>query len=114
MDYTFGIGNGLHVIMEHLTTAADDSFLGFDETSNLTGSTMSYPLGFFDNVSAVFLYNWSSKDIVFNGIYNHDFGELSGYLMFYYNPSTVIGFQQNELVNQFSGPGIRLMLVYNH
>ncbi len=114
MDYTFGIGNGLNVILEHLTTAADSSFLGFDNTANLTGTTISYPLGFFDTLSGIFLYNWTAKDVIFNMIYNHDFGEVSGYLMAYYNPSTVIGFQQNELINQFSGPGVRIMFVYNH
>ena len=35
--------------------------------------------------------------------------------MAFYNPDTPQqGIQQNELVNQFAGPGIRLMLVYNH
>jgi len=113
-DYTFGIGNGLHVVVEHLTSATDVSFLGFEEKVNLTGTTFSYPLGFFDNLSSVVLYNWTAKDIIFNAIYNHEFGEISGYFMAYYNPSTVVGFQQNELVNQFAGPGIRVMLVYNH
>jgi len=113
-DYTFGIGNGLNLVLEHLTTAADKSFLGFEKTVNITGTTISYPIGFFDNLSSVFLYNWNSDDIIINMIYNHEFDRFSSYLMAYYNPSNAIGFQQNELVNQFSGPGIRLMLVYNH
>jgi len=114
MDYTFGIGNGLNVIIEHLNTAADKSFLGFDNTLNITGTTLSYPMGFFDNINSVFLYNWTSKDVILNMIYNHEFDTISSYLMLYYNPSGAVGIQQNELVNQFSGPGIRLMFVYNH
>ncbi len=114
MDYTFGLGNGLHVVLEHLTSATDDSFFGFEEKVNLTGTAISYPLGFFDNISTVVLYNWTAKDIILNAIYSRDFGSISGYFMAYYNPSTVVGFQQNELVNQFEGPGVRIMLVYNH
>lgn len=113
-DYTFGIGNGLNVIIEHLTTTADKSLLGFENMANITGTTISYPIGFFDNLSSVFLYNWTSDDVILNMVYNHEFERFSSYLIAYYNPAGAIGFQQNELVNQFSGPGIRLMLVYNH
>ena len=114
LDYTFGLGNGLNVIVEHLTTTTDEEFLGFENTVNLTGATFSYPIGFFDNLSAITLYNWTSKDFVFNMIFNHEFENVSGYFMAFYNPSTVVGFQQNELVNQFAGPGLRVMFVYNH
>lgn len=113
-DYTFGVGNGLNVIVEHLFTASDQTVLGFENTANITGATISYPIGFFDNLSSVYLYNWTSKDVILNFIYNHEFEHISGYFMAYYNPSSTIGFQQNELVNQFSGPGIRIMIVYNH
>ena len=113
-DYTFGIGNGLHVVLEHLTTGSDNSVLGFENKANVTGATISYPIGFFDNLSSVYLYNWTSKDIILNMIYNHEFEHISGYLMAFYNPTTAIGFQQNDLVNQFAGPGIRVMLVYNY
>ena len=74
----------------------------------------SYPLSFFDNISGVFLYNWTAGNFTFNINYNHQFEKISAYLMVYYNQSAVSGIQQNDLVNQFSGSGIRLMIVYNH
>lgn len=114
MDYTFGIGNGLNVIVEHLATASDSTFLGLDNSNQVTGATISYPIGLFDNLSSVYLYNWTTKDVILNLIYNHEFENVSGYLMAYYNPTTAVGFQQNDLVNQFAGPGVRLMFVYNH
>jgi hypothetical protein len=113
-DYTFAVGNGLNVIVEHLFTASDESILGFDNSGHITGATISYPIGLFDNLSSVYLYNWNTKDLILNFIYNHEFQHVSGYLMAYYNPSSTIGFQENDLVNQFSGPGLRLMFVYNH
>jgi hypothetical protein len=114
MDYTFGIGNGMNVILEHLTVALDNQFLGMENTSNVTAAMASYPLSFFDNISGVFLYNWTAGNFTFNINYNHQFEKISAYLMVYYNPSAVSGIQQNDLVNQFSGSGIRLMIVYNH
>ncbi|MDF1695410.1 MAG: hypothetical protein P1U56_06245 [Saprospiraceae bacterium] len=113
-DYTFAVGNGLNLILEHLMIATDQSVLGFENTTHLTGTTTSYPLGLFDALNAVVLYNWDSKDFILNMIYTHEFDTFSSYIMGYYNPATAVGFQQNDLVNQFTGPGIRFMLVYNH
>lgn len=113
-DYTFGIGNGVNVVLEHLMIAIDDSFLGVENTSNITATLISYPLGFFDDISGVFLYNWTEENFTFNINYHHQFEKFSAYVMAYYNPSTLAGIQQNDLVNQFSGPGIRVMVVYNH
>lgn len=113
-DYTFGIGNGVNVMLEHLAVASDNQFLGTKNTANITAAMASYPLGFFDNISGVFLYNWTEENFTFNINYNHQFEKISTYVMAYYNPSAISGIQQNDLVNQFSGPGIRLMIVYNH
>ncbi len=113
-DYTFGVGNGINVMLEHLAIASDDKFLGVENTVNVTAAMASYPLGLFDNISGVFLYNWTAENFTFNINYNHQFEKISAYVMVYYNPSAVSGIQQNDLVNQFSGPGIRLMIVYNH
>ncbi len=113
-DYTFGIGNGVNVMLEHLAVALDNQFLGLENTTNVSAAMVSYPLGFFDNISGVFLYNWTAENFTFNINYNHQFEKISAYVMAYYNPSAISGIQQNDLVNQFSGPGIRLMIVYNH
>jgi hypothetical protein len=113
-DYTFGIGSGVNVLLEHLTIASDDRFLGMENTANITAATIAYPLGFFDNISGVFLYNWTAENFTFNINYIHQFEKVSVYVMAYYNPSTLSGIQQNDLVSQFSGPGIRVMIVYDH
>jgi hypothetical protein len=114
VDYTFGLGNGLTVIAEHLFAASDKKAFQFENTSNVTAATMAYPLGFFDSLSSVVFYNWTSKDFSFFLNYQHEFQKFTGYVMTYYNPKAQVGIQQNELFNQFSGPGIRLMVVYNH
>lgn len=113
-DYTFGLGNGLNVIAEHLVTSFDSKAFAFENTAHITASTLSYPLGFFDNLSAILYYTWESEDFTFLLNYSHQFKSFTGYVMGYYNPTQQQGIQQNDLVNQFSGGGIRLMLVYNH
>lgn len=114
MDYTFGLGNGLNVVAEHLFTSFDEQAFTFENTANITAVMMTYPLGFFDNISSIFYHAWGSDELTFLLNYSHEFKAFTGYVMAYYNPSTQLGIQQNDLVNQFSGAGFRLMVVYNH
>lgn len=113
-DYTFGLGNGLNVVAEHLLITYDQKPLEYSNVTNMSATTLSYPLGFFDNLSAIFYYNWTSNDATFLLNYSHQFKKVTGYLMAYYNPKTQVAVQQNEFVNTFSGPGLRVMVVYNH
>ncbi len=113
-DYTFGIGNGLNVVAEHLITSFDQQPFELKNNANISAATVSYPLGLFDNLSTVFYYNWPTEDFTFFVNYQHQFKKITGYLMAYYNPETQGGIQENELIDTFSGPGVRIMLVYNH
>lgn len=113
-DYTFGLGNGVNAVVEHLIVGSDSTWLGFNQRANISALILTYPLGFFDNLTLVNYYSWESEDYIFFLNYEHQFKHISSYIMAYYNPETAFGIQQNDLVNQFAGPGIRLMLVYNH
>ena len=113
-DYTFGVGNGLNVVAEHLLLTYDQNPLEYSNVTNMSATTLSYPLSFFDNLSTIFYYNWNSKNATFLLNYSHQFKSFMGYVMAYYNPKTQVALQQNEFVNTFSGPGLRVMVVYNH
>lgn len=114
-DYTFNIGNGLNVLLEHLFLSYDESPFEFRTTANISAINTSYPIGFNDNLSALLYYNWLAQDFTFFINYSHQFKNISSYLMAYYNPKSQVGIQENNLVNNASsGPGIRLMLVFNH
>ena len=114
MDYTFGIGNGLNATAEHLILSYDKEPLQFKSPENISAVMASYPIALYDNLSLITNYNWPSKDISLFLNYQHQFKKITGYFMAYYNPATQQGIQKNELVQTFSGPGIRLMAVYNH
>ncbi len=114
IDYTFGLGNGLSAIAEHMIISSDEELMEFTNPIHFTAATFAYPLGFFDNISTVLFYSWNTQDATFFLNYEHQFSNWSMYIMAYYNPETAIGIQQNDLVYTFAGPGIRLMAVYNH
>lgn len=114
VDYTFGLGNGLGMIIEHLVSSFDEKAFQFANNRHITAINGTYPLTMNDNLSTVIYHDWASNNASFFLNYEHRFNKLTGYLMAYYNPDTQQAFRQNDLVNNNSGPGIRLMLVYNH
>lgn len=113
-DYTFGIGNGLTVIAEQFISSSRQQTFAPENISQITATSLSYPIGFFDTVTGFAYYNWDTKKATVSFNYQHQFKNLLAYAMVTYNPETQQGIQQNELVNNFTGPGFRLMLVYNH
>ncbi|MEL6865538.1 MAG: hypothetical protein AAFP19_14015 [Bacteroidota bacterium] len=114
VDYTFGIGNGLSVMTEHLFGSFDAQKFTSGTRINVSAFSLSYPLGLWDFLSAFGYFNWTMEDWAFFLNYEHQFKKITGYVMAFYNPTTQLGIQQNSLVNNFAGPGLRLMVVYNH
>lgn len=113
-DYTFGVGNGLSVLGEHMFSAFDSDPLSISEVYGISALSVTYPLTLLDNVSSMAYYDWTSTNLTYFLSVEHQFRRFTGYAMGYYNPTTQSGVQENELITNLAGPGIRLMLVYNH
>lgn len=114
MDYTFALGNGLNVMGEHLITSMNEKALSFEKKYNMSASRLSYPIGLFDTISTMTYYSWDNNDLTFFLNYQHQFDDLTTYVMAYYNPDSQLINTDNINTNTFSGFGIRLMFVYNH
>jgi hypothetical protein len=114
VDYTFGIGNVLNVVAEQLVISSDEKAFEFSNTSTLSSTSISYPIGLFDNLNAVFYYDWANENLYSFVNYQRDYNKFSLYLMAFWNPSDGQSIQQNDLVNPLAGKGIQLMIVYNH
>lgn len=114
IDYTFGVGNGLNMALENMVLTYDNTAFAFKNTANMTAASMAYPAGFFHNISAMLYYSWQSEDFSLFLNYEHQFKNFTAYIMAYYNPKNQADFGSIRYENSFSGPGIRLMLVYNH
>ncbi|TRX51209.1 hypothetical protein FNH22_24660 [Fulvivirga sp. M361] len=116
MDYTFGVGSGLNVVAEHLMIGYDQTGIGFAANYNTTALNISYPIGFFDNLNMFTTYSWEAETASFFLNYQHDFRRVTGFFMVYYTPTTTLdlGNEGSDFVNSFTGPGLRVMLVFNH
>ena len=114
IDYTFAIGNGLTFSKEYLYYKSTDNEINESIDRGISALNLSYPLNIFSSLNALVYHQWNNNNQTFLLNYQHQFNNLSGFLIFYYNPDVVQGIQQNEIFRSFAGPGIQLLLVYNH
>ena len=114
MDYTLGVGNGLHVLGEHMDTAFSEEALQWDEDFQVSAVSLSYSLGFFDSLMAIGYYAWDTKEhylyLGWQRTYDDLIIQLSG---FHYPESSEseAGMAQSALG---AGYGAQLMLIYDH
>ncbi|MEN8122695.1 MAG: hypothetical protein ABFS35_20305 [Bacteroidota bacterium] len=113
-DYTFNLGSGLNVTLEHMLVAFDEKAFEFSNTSNFTGLSLNYPIGMFDNISAIIYYDWTN-----NSVYNfvnwfRQFDRTTFYVMAYWNPENNQMPTIGAAENLYGGIGVQLMFVFNH
>ena len=114
IDYTFGIGKGLTVSKEYLFSKYSDNQLNNSISKGVSAFSFNYPLNFFSSLSALVYQQWNNDKQTLMVNYQHQFNNLSGYVILYYNPDSIEGIQQNDIFRSFAGPGIQFLLVYNH
>jgi hypothetical protein len=113
-DYTFGIGNGLYVIYEHLLTASDYRPFRFHNPESFSLLSLSYPISLFDNISGIVYYDWNSRNIYNFLNWQKQFSKITLYIMGYWNPEDYKIPTRGGDTNLYSGKGIQIMLVLNH
>ena len=114
MDYTFGLGNGLNVSYEQLITSYDETPFAFSSPSTLSLLTVSYPIGMFDNLSAVVYYDWTNKNFYSFLNWKRDFEKVTLFIMGYWNTTSNSVSAENQLTGGFSGKGLQILLLFNH
>jgi hypothetical protein len=114
-DYTFGIGNGLHLTLEQLFASYSKKVFRYsDSPLGFTALSASYPISLFDQVSVILYRDWLFKTTYSFVSFQHQFNKITLHAMGWWNPSTYRIPSQKQEGNTFSGKGFQLMLVYNH
>jgi hypothetical protein len=113
-DYTFAIGNGFTFTYEQLLAAYDEQAFRFENPTTFSLISASYPVGFFDDLSFIFYYDWHN-----NATYNFlnwqkQLTKLTFHVMGYANPKAYNIPTQQEGGNLYSGTGFQIMVVFNH
>ncbi|MBN2480384.1 MAG: hypothetical protein JXB19_01490 [Bacteroidales bacterium] len=114
IDYTFGLGNGLTVIYEQLIASNDENPFEFKNSTTFSLLNLSYPVGVFDNISAIVYYDWTHNKSYNFLNWQKQFNKFTFYLMGYVNPGEYNIPTQDADEILYAGSGIQLMLVFNH
>ena len=114
MDYTFGLGNGLHVMTETVTFGTSEQALTGGEDVVFSSLSLNYPLSIISNLSGILFYDWDNSKL-YNFInWSWQFDRWSFYIMGFWNPETFDIYQNIEGTNLYAGKGLQFMAVFNH
>ncbi len=114
VDYTFGLGNGLSVILEQLLVSYDEEAFKFQNTKTFSLMSLSYPIGLFDNLGSVVYFDWDNRRLYSFMNWQHQFNKFSIYLMGYINPEEYYIPTQGTDEILYAGYGVQLLVVFNH
>ncbi|MBA7542372.1 hypothetical protein ES705_34693 [subsurface metagenome] len=113
-DYTFGIGSGLYMVFEQLFASYGEKAFSYSNSTTFSLMSLSYPISVFDNISAIFYFDWTSSSL-YNFInWQKQFDNITLYVMGYWNPDNYEIPLQDDFQNLYGGIGIQIMFVYNH
>jgi hypothetical protein len=114
IDYTFGLGKGIAVIFEQLIAAYDEKPFKFKKSTTFSLLNITYPLGMFDNISAITYFDWASNKTYIFLNWQKQFNKFSLYLMGYMNPKDYNIPTQTTGETLYAGSGAQVMVVFNH
>lgn len=111
-DYTFGVGNGLHVLGEYFVQDTSQS-----PSNQFSAVSMNYPLGLLDSLSAIFYVDTTRADVYRFVNWQRTYDRWQFYVMGFWNPQQLAIVQQSTTSvgrSSLSGKGFQVMAVFNH
>ncbi len=113
-DYTLSVGNGIHVLGEHMVIALSREPFGWNDDRQISAYSVNYPLGHLDNVSAIGLYSWEPGEYHQYLAWQRTWDDLIiKFGLFYYPDADVSGgLYARQLTGM--GYGAQVTVIYNH
>jgi hypothetical protein len=113
-DYTFGLGNGLRVLAEHLSAVAAAEAWGGGASRSFTGLMLDYPLNIFDRLSGMVFYSDSTDEWYRLLTWRRTYDKWSFNVIGFWNPDRYQIFPGRPGANLFAGKGVQITIVFNH
>jgi hypothetical protein len=115
IDYTFAVGNGLHLMGEHLERVKSNHALSSGDGQSISALSGDYPVSLLDTVSAIVYHDWGSNDWSRFLSWRRTYDKWQVYVSAFWNPDqSLIAQEDTAGINSYAGKGIQLMLVFNH
>jgi hypothetical protein len=114
MDYTFGLGNGMHALLENFIYQTSDKVFGSGENIKFSALSLGYPIGLLDQITGMMYYDWKNESwyrfINWQRTYDH----WQIFLIGFWNPEKFQIYQNQSNNNLFAGKGLQVMVVLNY
>jgi hypothetical protein len=113
-DYTFDLGNGLHVLGEYFElTSGKDSWSG-GQAARFVAVSLNYPIGILDNLTGILYYDRENHDTYSFFRWQRTFDRWNFHLMAFWNPERFQIYRTEAGANLFAGKGIQVMAVFHY
>ena len=114
-DYTFAVGNGLHVLGEHLLFAQSKKLFGADENQHFSALSLNYNAGMLDRLTAIAYYNWEEEQFIRYIGWGRVYDDWNIFLNGFWNAENGAAIQGGPGGGAFGAEkGIQLLVVFNH
>jgi hypothetical protein len=113
-DYTLGVGNGLHLLAEHMATALSGDAQGWDEDVHISAFSLNYPFGLSDHVRAIGYLDWENERYYQHLAWGRTWDDWLLDVSLFYYPETDAGDQFDEGPRYGSGYGGQVTVIVNH
>jgi len=114
LDYTFGLGNGLHLLAEHLVIDASADAWSGGETRALSALSLDYSLGILDRLKAIAFHDWKTGDWYRFASWQRTYDRWTIYLIGFWNPDRYQIYAGSRSSNLFAGKGLQITVAFNH
>ena len=112
LDYTFGLGNGLHALTESFFYTSSDKAFGSGEGLSFSALSLSYPVGLLDNLSGIVYYDWDNKDFYSFLNWRRTYDRWTINIIGFWNPERFQIYQNLPENALYAGKGFQIMVVF--
>jgi hypothetical protein len=110
LDYTFGLGNGLYAMVEHMVAGSAHGPFEAGQNAHISGLMLSYPLGILDNVRGMALYDWQNRVLYGYLGWVRTLDRWMFHLAGFWNPAR----PTSAVAGAAAGKGIQFHVTFNH
>lgn len=114
MDYTFGLGNGVHLMGEMFWLQSSEKAFSAGEGVRMTAVSLNYSLSLLDNLSAIVYYDWDNRELYRFLNWQRSYDRWRFHAIVYWNPDDFRIYRTGSGDELFTGAGFQLMAVFNY
>ena len=114
MDYTFGLGNGLHAMLENFVYETSDKAFGSGENITFSALSLGYPINLLDQMTGMIYYDWKNENWYRFLNWQRSYNRWQIFLIGFWNPEKFQIYQNQGDGNLFAGKGMQVMVVLNY